>query len=178
MRAAGERVRPVPTVGTFGPNIRGECSSAARDAGSFGAPALGKMTPVALAAAMLPAATDGSMNALLDEAWDLQEAIEELEARREKVRAAILTLCGATKVDRWRHARGSVSLQRYASYKVARPSTVLDALVLRGWQDDVLQVKGRALYGLANDRGVVPEAFAGLPRVDHTVLTLRRKRTA
>lgn len=116
---------------------------------------------------------DDVLSLLLDEVWDVQEAIAELERRRDALRDQLLRACRAQDTDRVDDARGALRISRYASYKVARPSTILEMLESLDWEDQVLQVKGRALHKLAATReDVRAELAKAFPEVQHEVLTL------
>lgn len=129
----------------------------------------------------LRAGDEEMLKLVVDEAWDLTEAIGELERRREKLRDVVLEICRDASVSRWTHARGNIRLDRYKSYKVARPTLVLPQLDALGWHDDVLSVKGRALHKLAQPLPGVRSLLDGMfPEVQHEVLvmtpTKRRRR--
>lgn len=86
------------------------------------------------------------LSLMLEEVWDLTEAIQELERRRDKLRDTILRSCRDSKVDRYLHAGGALRIDRYRTFEIKEPSRVLSLLDQRGWVDDVLSVKGRALF--------------------------------
>ena len=120
---------------------------------------------------------DEALALALEEVWDLNEAIAELEARREKLRAAILRTCRARGIDRWTHARGALRIQRYMAYKIEKPSRVLEIVTARGWTDEALSVRGRSLYKLAlkDDAARRDLALAG-HAVEHESLVLTAKK--
>lgn len=122
---------------------------------------------------------DSILALMLDEVWDLSETIRSLEARRDQLRNAILALCRKRGVDRYQHARGKLRVERYSSYKVARPAEVLPILDTLGWSNDVLQVKGRVLHARAALREDTRAYFGSTySEVRHEVLVLtpHRKR--
>lgn len=115
---------------------------------------------------------------ILDEVWDLTEAIDELERRRAKLRDHLLNACKGASVDRWRHPRGALRIDRYSSYKVLRPSEILAILDMLGWHDKVLQVKGRVLHELASQRPDSQALFSNTyAETKHEVLVLTPNRT-
>lgn len=120
-----------------------------------------------------PATAEDVLSLLLDEVWDLQEAIAELERRRDDLRDGILAACRTRSIDRLAHARGTLRVERYASYKVAHPSAILPTLRALGWEDRTLQVKGRVLHALAAKRPDLAAHFSSaFPEVRHEVLSL------
>lgn len=121
----------------------------------------------------LPPRAEELLGLMLDEVWDLTEAIDGLEERRARLRDAILKATRASGVERHRHARGALRIDRYQSYRVARPTRILPYLKLWGWEDQALQVKGRALRQLAAERPEVARFLDDiLPVVRHEVLVL------
>lgn len=125
----------------------------------------------------MAARADEILALMLDETWDLTETLRTIEDRRDKLRDAILSLCRKRGMDRFQHTRGTLRVDRYASYKVGRASEVLHALEGLGWVDDALQVKGRALHALAAQRPDTREHFgARFPEVRHEVLVLTPRR--
>lgn len=124
----------------------------------------------------LPPDDERALGLLAEEIFDLAAAIDELDRRREKLRAAVLQLCRASNVRRWEHARGTISISRYASYKIDRASSVLALVQGKGWEDDVLSVKGRALHKLAQGRPEVLAALAPYPKVERETLTMMPSR--
>lgn len=120
-----------------------------------------------------PSRSEDLLETMLDEVWDLNEAIGELERRRGALRDHILAECQARGLDRMRHARGSLRVDRYRSYKVARATAVLPHLHGLGWEDEVLQIKGRVLHRLAAKRASTRAIFGDLCReTEHHVLVL------
>jgi len=110
---------------------------------------------------------------IFDEVRDLNEAIDELERRREKLRAHILATCRDAGIDRWRSARGALRIDRYASYKVSRPSEVLAIVQRMGWQAEALAIKGRALHRLAAGQAAArAELSPYVKEVKHEILVL------
>lgn len=120
----------------------------------------------------LPPADERALALIADEIWDLAAAIDELERRREKLRAAVLQICRASNVRRWEHVRGRISISTYASYKIERATFVLPLVQANGWEDEVLSVKGRALHKLAQGRPDIVEALASHPKVERETLTM------
>lgn len=121
----------------------------------------------------LPPDDERTLGLLAEEIFDLAAAIDELDRRREKLRAALLRLCRASNVRRWEHARGTISISRYASYQIERTSSVLPLVREHCWEDEVLSVKGRALHKLAQGRPDVVAALAGHPTVERETLTMK-----
>lgn len=125
----------------------------------------------------MAARADEILALMLEETWDLTETLRAIESRRDALRNAILSLCRKRGMDRFQHARGTLRIDRYASYKVGRASEVLQALEGLGWVDDVLQVKGRALHARAAERQDTRAHFgARFPEVRHEVLVLTPRR--
>src|SRR5437016_5840109 len=87
------------------------------------------------------------LSLILDEYFDLQAAIDELEARREKLRAGILRECARERG--FDHPRGRVRISRYESFDADRTGPLIPILEREGWVEDVLSVRGRQLYKLA-----------------------------
>lgn len=122
---------------------------------------------------MLAPRTQDVLGLLLDEVWDLNDSIDELERRRARLRDHIADICRRASATRWQHPRGNVRVDRYGSYKVARPTAVLPQIQNLGWEDQVLQIKGRALYKLAAERPNTRALFAEHCReTQHDVLVL------
>lgn len=116
---------------------------------------------------------DDTLALLLDEVWDLNEAIEDLERRRERIRDHILSACRASRTDRLHHVRGALRIDRYESYKVTGSADVLRIVQDLRWEDKVLAVKGRALYQEAQKHPTARALFSALCReVQHEVLVL------
>lgn len=117
------------------------------------------------------------MGLLLDEIWDLGDAIDELERRRSALRDQLLRLCRESGIERALHERGRLRIDRYASYRVEKPTELLRQLEFLPWHDAVLQVNGRALHKLASQHEPVRAAFdARWPTTQHEVLVLTPKR--
>lgn len=116
---------------------------------------------------------DHILGLIVEETWDVSEAIEELERRRGKLRDTVLDLCRARGASRWTHPRGAIRVERYASYKVKRAGEVLDVLRTLGWEDRVLDVDGRALHALAKERSEVATLLSqNYAEVQHEVLVM------
>jgi hypothetical protein len=86
---------------------------------------------------------------LVEEYFDVEEQVKLLEARRERLRAAILAELKAAELGGIDLARGRVTRQEYASFKGLRATQVLLLVQERGWVDDALTVNGRGLHKLA-----------------------------
>lgn len=120
---------------------------------------------------------EDALEMMLDELWDLQEALQELEVRREKLRAAVLQICQRRGTTVEKMLRGTLKVDRYLSYVVPQPSAIIDVLRTLRWEDDVLQVRGRALYKAAQARLDTRAYFdAALATKQHEVLVLTPRR--
>lgn len=120
---------------------------------------------------------DGILSLLLDEIFDLNDAIDELERRRAKQRNRVLDLCREARLDRSRHPRGTLRIDRYASYKITRAAGILPLIHRLGWEDDVLSVRGRRLHQLARHSEQAQAEIAAFAReVQHEALVLTAKR--
>lgn len=126
---------------------------------------------------MATAHEEDALGMMLDELWDLQEALQELEARREKLRAAVLDACRRRGTTQEKTARGTLKIDRYLSYVVPQPSAIVDVLRTLRWEDEVLSVRGRALYKSAQARLDTRAYFdAALATKQHEVLVLTPRR--
>lgn len=134
-------------------------------------------SPTRILRRMATAHEEDALALMVDELFDLQEAIHELEARREKLRTAVLAACRRTGAARGTFPRGTLMVQRYQSYEPPRPSSVVDVLRTLRWEDDVLSVKGRALYKMAQSRLDTRAYFdAAFATREHETLVLTPKR--
>lgn len=106
-------------------------------------------------------APDDELSLLLDEAWALEDAGDELARRRMALHDLILRICEPTGVEVLPHARGAARIERWSAYEVARASALAPTLATLGWTDAVLRVDGRALHALAQPR---PDVRALLAR--------------
>ncbi|MFA5863018.1 MAG: hypothetical protein WDA16_15105 [Candidatus Thermoplasmatota archaeon] len=114
---------------------------------------------------------------LVDELFDVEDAIRELERRKEKLRAGILDELRRTALGGIESRRGSVALQAYSSFKGLRASQVLPFVMERGWTDDALFVNGRGIHKLASPFPAVMDVLRSSGDEHHhegIVMRLRR----
>lgn len=120
---------------------------------------------------------EGVLSLALEEYFDLVDAMDELERRREKLRNVVLAELRGALVTRMPHPRGSLRIDRYASYEVPSPSRVVPLLVDLAWVDEVVRIDGRTLYKMAKHDADVQMALRGAVRVrEHEVLVITPKR--
>lgn len=91
----------------------------------------------------------GVFELLLDEYFDVDDALRTLEARREKLRNAILAEMRGGAMNRIDHPRGRVDIRRHHAFTGLTPTRVLPVVGAREWWDDAFSVNGRALHRLA-----------------------------
>lgn len=134
-------------------------------------------SPRCLRRGMATAHEDDALALMVDEIWDLQEALHELEARRSKLRAGVLAACRSARIDHATFPRGTLKVTRHLSYEAPQPSAVVDVLRTLHWEDDVLSVNGRKLHRRAQARSDTRAYFDGsLVTREHEVLVLTPRR--
>lgn len=118
----------------------------------------------------------GALSLILDEYFDLHEAIDELERRRERLRQFAWRELEAMGLRRLAHPRGSIRLQEYRAIQPRRVSDVLPVLEREGWIDLVLRAQGPTLHKAAIEPDVRRELLAVAEEVRKDVLLIAPKR--
>src|SRR5438128_12614889 len=99
---------------------------------------------------------------LVEELFDVEDAIRDLETRKETLRAAIRGELAKEQLGGIKLARGSISTQTAASFRGLKASTVLPLATEHGWIDDALSVNGRGLHRVASPLPGVMDALRAL----------------
>ncbi|MEA3199038.1 MAG: hypothetical protein QOE90_466 [Thermoplasmata archaeon] len=114
---------------------------------------------------------------LVEELFDVEDAIRDLESRKETLRAAIRDALAQEKLGGIQLARGSISTQTLASFRGLKPSMVLPLAAERGWVDEALQVNGRGLHRVASPLPTVMDTLRALGEESVTeTIVVRRAR--
>ena len=116
---------------------------------------------------------------VVDEIWDLTSAMQELERRRDKLRDHVADVCRLRGIDRWKHARGTLRIDKYRSYTVKKVDEFVPYAQMLGWTRETLAVKGRALHKLAQADPKARILFDQMyPVVEHETLVMTPTKVA